>query len=340
MIRFFVAPSDVSGGLIRLCEEDAAHIRSLRLRPGEPFTVCDGMGVDYACHLGERGDGSVAQIVEARPSRGEPSVACVVYIAFAKGERLDYAVQKSVELGAYGIVLFPSERCVSAPGDVAKKIARLQRIALETAKQCGRGRVPVVRAAGSFASAIAEAVGGREQFTIHNAQCTIGDGERGGGQFTMHNAQCTIGDGERGGGQFIIHNAQCTIGDGERGGCGLPLFFYECEEELHLKQVLEQWLSAAPREGALGRSGGQFTMHNAQCTIGDVGRGGGDRYGAGRELGTVAIVTGPEGGFTPQEAEAARSAGLFAVSLGPRILRCETAPVVALAAVMLYTGNL
>ena len=54
----------------------------------------------------------------------------------------------------------------------------------------------------------------------------------------------------------------------------------------------------------------------------------------------VAIITGSEGGFSAEEAAAACAAGAVTVGLGPRILRCETAPLAALTAVMLLTGNL
>ena len=54
----------------------------------------------------------------------------------------------------------------------------------------------------------------------------------------------------------------------------------------------------------------------------------------------IGIITGSEGGFSPEEAHVARAAGCAAISLGPRILRCETAPIAALAAVMALTGNL
>ena len=55
---------------------------------------------------------------------------------------------------------------------------------------------------------------------------------------------------------------------------------------------------------------------------------------------TLALVTGSEGGFSPEEAGAAAAAGAVTVGLGPRILRCETAPLAALTAAMLLTGNL
>ena len=54
----------------------------------------------------------------------------------------------------------------------------------------------------------------------------------------------------------------------------------------------------------------------------------------------IAIVTGAEGGFAAEEAEMAAKAGAKTVGLGPRILRCETAPLAVLASVMTLTGNL
>ncbi len=72
----------------------------------------------------------------------------------------------------------------------------------------------------------------------------------------------------------------------------------------------------------------------------------GDRVsmqGAIREqlpAGTAAVITGPEGGFTPEEAQQAREAGFAVCAMGPRILRCETAPLIPLTAILYETGNL
>ena len=55
---------------------------------------------------------------------------------------------------------------------------------------------------------------------------------------------------------------------------------------------------------------------------------------------SVAIITGSEGGFSREEAQKAAGAGFAPVGLGPRILRCETAPLAALTVVMALTGNL
>ena len=55
---------------------------------------------------------------------------------------------------------------------------------------------------------------------------------------------------------------------------------------------------------------------------------------------TVSIMTGPEGGFSEDEVRLAQEAGMQICTLGPRILRCETAPLAVLSAVMTLTGNL
>ena len=54
---------------------------------------------------------------------------------------------------------------------------------------------------------------------------------------------------------------------------------------------------------------------------------------------TVSILTGPEGGLEQREVEQAREAGLQVCTLGKRILRCETAPLCALSAIMYDAGE-
>ena len=61
---------------------------------------------------------------------------------------------------------------------------------------------------------------------------------------------------------------------------------------------------------------------------------------ANKSAQTAAIITGPEGGFAEFEAKLAKICGLHVCSMGERILRCETAPIVALTATMYATGNL
>lgn len=59
-----------------------------------------------------------------------------------------------------------------------------------------------------------------------------------------------------------------------------------------------------------------------------------------RRPGSIALMVGPEGGFSQEEAAAAREAGLHLCTMGPRILRCETAPLYALSAITYHLENL
>ena len=149
MPRFFVPSTGFDGDIVRITGDDARHIaRALRMAAGETVTVCDMHGTTHTCVLERITDAaSVARIVASTPSDTEPPYPVTLYQAFPKGDKMDAVVQKAVESGACAVVPFLSERCVSRPDDksVEKKIARWQRIALEAAKQCGRGIIPEVR---------------------------------------------------------------------------------------------------------------------------------------------------------------------------------------------------
>ncbi len=133
---------------VHITGDDAWHIaRSLRMAVGESITVCDTQGYEHDCTLQKITDDLVtASIDTSRQAAGEMPCTVVLYQALPKGDKMDLIVQKAVEMGVHMIVPFLSERCVSRPDDAAlkKKCARWQRIALEAAKQCGRGYVPQI----------------------------------------------------------------------------------------------------------------------------------------------------------------------------------------------------
>lgn len=62
--------------------------------------------------------------------------------------------------------------------------------------------------------------------------------------------------------------------------------------------------------------------------------------GLSKDVKSVAVIIGPEGGFTADEAEMLRLAGATVSTLGPRILRTETAPLAAITSIMLTTDNM
>lgn len=241
MPRFFTGL--VHGDRAEILGEDARHIAlSLRMKVGEHITVCDAQGMDYQCVIESVHPDQVAlAIAESEPSAGEPSVFITLYQALPKGDKLEYIIQKAVELGVGRIVPVLSRRCVSRPDgkSMEKKLARYNRIALEAAKQCGRGRVPQVDPLIGFDQAL-----------------------------------------------------------GQLSKAPLGIFFYE-NAELSLKETLSKKLQ--------------------------------------RE---TAILVGCEGGFEPGEAQAAINSGLLPLSLGGRILRCETAPLAAITAILYEAGDI
>ena len=154
MPRFFVDKEYISDGELVIQGQDAFHIaRSLRMAVGDALTVCDGLGVDYDCTLTKiRDDECVCRVNSTCKSHTEPDYTVTLYMAYPKGDKLETIVQKAVELGASEIVPFESRFCVKRPKEdkQEKQSARLNRIAEEAAKQCGRGRLPEVKLPLSF----------------------------------------------------------------------------------------------------------------------------------------------------------------------------------------------
>lgn len=165
MPRFFTGP--ISGGRHLITGPDAVHIaKSLRMRPGEALTLCDGQGMDYRCVIQELSpDGVEATILEQIPNRSEPSVWVTLYQGIPKSDKMDLIVQKAVELGVSEVVPVLTSRCVSRPDPraMAKKVDRWGKIAGEAAKQSGRGRIPAVLPALDFKDAVAHAKDGERK---------------------------------------------------------------------------------------------------------------------------------------------------------------------------------
>lgn len=158
MPRFFT--EEITDTTAVITGEDARHIaRALRCRVGEELMVCDGRGGDFRCRIASIADDAVGlEVLERTSSAGEPPVDIRLFQALPKGDKLELIVQKAVELGVGTITPVLTEYCVSRPDPKAmeKKRERLNRIALEAAKQSGRGVIPQVTALLTLPQAIVE----------------------------------------------------------------------------------------------------------------------------------------------------------------------------------------
>ena len=156
MPRFFV--DQPLEGQVFLGGEDGRHLaKSLRVRPGEEVTLCDGRGADARCKvLSIQGEGALLQVEKTSPSQGEPQTKVTVCQCLAKGDKLETVTQKAVELGAAEVWPVESARCVVRLDEksAGKKTARLQKIAREAAMQSGRGIIPRVLEPASLKKAL------------------------------------------------------------------------------------------------------------------------------------------------------------------------------------------
>ena len=141
--RYFA--SEFTESTAALTGPDAHHLgKVMRARPGDEVILCDGAGFDYTAAVAAVTPDRVEfRLLEKRPSEAEPSVEVTLFAGYPKQDKLEFIVQKAVELGAARIVPFFSRFCVAAPKKEDQKNARYARIAAEAAKQAGRGVIPL-----------------------------------------------------------------------------------------------------------------------------------------------------------------------------------------------------
>ncbi len=238
--RFFIDAPLASGSQIELPPRVAHHAtRVVRLRDGDPVVLFNGTGGEFAATLALDGRRAFAALTAFDSVERESPWSITLVQAWIANDKLDWVIEKSVELGVYSIVLAPAQRSVvRLAGDrLAKRIERLREVIISACTQCGRNRIPAIEASPNLAAAL----------------------------------QAGLSNGATG---ILLHpNAE------------LPL------------------TNAHPAH------------HRA------------------------ALAIGPEGGFDDNELALALQLGYHAFSLGPRILRTETAGLAALATLQAVGGG-
>ncbi|KAB2921201.1 MAG: 16S rRNA (uracil(1498)-N(3))-methyltransferase [Dechloromonas sp.] len=146
--RFYCREALSPGAHVELPEPVARHaVRVLRLPPGAPMILFDGRGGEYLAHIEriER-DRVLAELADWRDVERESPLAVTLVQALQAGEKMDFTIQKAVELGVRDIVPVESRRSVMRlSGDRAgKRVAHWQGVAAAACEQCGRNQVPLV----------------------------------------------------------------------------------------------------------------------------------------------------------------------------------------------------
>ncbi|HEY0675677.1 MAG TPA: 16S rRNA (uracil(1498)-N(3))-methyltransferase [Immundisolibacter sp.] len=240
--RLYVDQPLESGADCALGQRAHDHaVKVLRLRAGDALCLFNGQGGEFAAVLARGADGALlAQVGEFTPDRRESPLAVRLVQGISRGERMDYTLQKAVELGVADIVPVVTEHTVlRLEGERAqRRLAHWRGVVVAACEQSGRTRVPPV----------AEPCGLEEYLARDDAAA----------------------------------------------GTGLLLD------------------PSAPQ---------------ALATLQDL-----------RD--PVSVLIGPEGGLSAAERQLAQAAGYRPVRMGPRVLRTETAAVVALSLLQALAGDI
>lgn len=148
MPRFYVEDCSQAQESITITGEDVNHIKNvLRLSVGDAVTICDGQGKEYICRIREIGTNAVeAGIEDICQNAAELPCAITLFQGMPKSDKMEFIIQKAVELGAVEIVPVMMKRTVVKLEEKKKekKIERYQAISESAAKQSGRGIIPKV----------------------------------------------------------------------------------------------------------------------------------------------------------------------------------------------------
>ncbi len=158
--RIFVDLVLVSGQTLTLPTHASQHlVQVLRLRPGDAFALFNGDGRDFSASLlVSSKSAAVAKIEAAGEVEPPPVLSIHLGIGISKGERMDFALQKSVELGVTRITpLFAQRSVVTLSGDrLAKRMRHWQGVVHAACEQSGRRRVPDLSAASTLVAWLGE----------------------------------------------------------------------------------------------------------------------------------------------------------------------------------------
>lgn len=148
--RIYVDEALAEGRLVTLREERAHYAsRVLRLRTGDPVTVFNGEGGEYHGAVREINKKTVTIETHVWHDYERESPLDVTLIqAVAAQEKMDFILQKAVELGVRGVIPVASARARVRldPERAAKRLRHWRAIVVSACEQCGRNRLPEVHA--------------------------------------------------------------------------------------------------------------------------------------------------------------------------------------------------
>ena len=158
--RFYCPELNAVDEVIKLPIDAHRHaVQVLRLKAGAPVRLFDGTGLEYEANLYEVSKReSTVKLSTAISNNNESTLSLTLIQGISRGERMDYTLQKAVELGVNRIVPVITQRCnVQLSGQRAdKKLAHWQGVIISACEQSGRRKMPVLDRIISFDDMISE----------------------------------------------------------------------------------------------------------------------------------------------------------------------------------------
>ena len=149
MPKFFVKQEQIQDNKIIIEGQDVNHIKKvLRAKIGDELQICNSQnGENFLCGIEKINDEDiVCDIKQKIKENVESNIEVTIFQGLPKADKMEYIIQKSVELGVYDITPVEMKRCVVKldEKDKNKKVLRWQKISEVAAKQCGRDLIPKI----------------------------------------------------------------------------------------------------------------------------------------------------------------------------------------------------
>lgn len=159
MYHFFVEPGAIIDKTITITGKDVNHIKNvLRMKPGEEISVSTlDSSAEYRCLVRELSDDAVTcELIFIKEEGNELPSKVYLFQGLPKGDKMEFIIQKAVELGVFEIIPVEMKRCVMKlePKKAASRIQRWQGISEAAAKQSKRTVIPEIKMPMSFKEAV------------------------------------------------------------------------------------------------------------------------------------------------------------------------------------------
>jgi 16S rRNA (uracil1498-N3)-methyltransferase len=146
--RFYNAEILSMGAIAKLSDNTAVHAtRVLRLNVGDTIKLFNGDGLDYTCELlSVKKSEVLAKIISREAINNESPLNITLLQGISSGDRMDYTIQKAVELGVALIQPLNTERSVVklSAERAEKRLEHWQNVVRSACEQCGRAKIPKV----------------------------------------------------------------------------------------------------------------------------------------------------------------------------------------------------